>query len=258
MSEGNPPAALALPRRGLLDLHVTLRHFAITSFAVPVEGLARYLPPGFTPEVLVLAEGERALVSAVSFLDVGMRFRLMPWPRFTCGQTNYRAYVRHAGRRVAWFFATTLDSPLVLMPRLVWSMPWHRARMAFDVGWTGDRCERYLLRTTGAVGAVELDVEGSAEPTGSLEGFRDEDETRIVLTHPTEGFFTRRGGGVATYAIWHAPLTMQRARPTRARFQLFEDLGLVQPDTQPHSVLLQRETDYAIYLPPRRIAVAGP
>jgi uncharacterized protein YqjF (DUF2071 family) len=234
-------------------VHVTLEHFAITTFAVAPEAVARHLAPGFVPEVFQLREGPRALVSAVTFLDTGFRLRVLPWPRFSFGQTNYRAYALHRGRRVAWFFGTSLDSAFVAVPRLVWQMPWHRARMRFDVAYRGDRCGRYRLRTTGTLGAAEVDLEGTAAPTGKLDGFADEAETAQVLTHPMDGYFARRRGGCSHYAIWHAPLAMSRATVRTARFQLLEDLGLVERGAAPHSALTQRSTDYAIYLPPRRL-----
>ena len=253
MTADGSSTALAMPSVGLLDVHVTLEHFAITTFAVSPEAMARHLAPGFEPEVFQLAAGPRAFVSAVTFLDSRFRFRLLPWPRFSFGQTNYRAYVLRRGQRAAWFFGTSLDSLFVHVPRLVWQMPWHRARMRFDVTYDGDRCRRYRLETTGAGAAAELDLEGSGEPTGALDGFRDAAETAQVLTAPTEGYFARRGGRSSHYAIWHAPLVMQRARAHAARFQLFEDLGLIEPGAAPHSVLVQRATDYAIYLPPRLV-----
>lgn len=241
-------------RRGLLDVLVTLRHFAIVTFAVRPEALARQLAPGFEPEVFGLADGsQRALISAVAFLDVGFRFRVMPWPRFTFGQTNYRAYVRHEGERCAWFFGTSLATPFVLVPRWIWRMPWHHARMRFDVAWSGERCARYALTTRGGWGAADVRLAGTDEPTGTLDGFADDDETALVLTHPTDGYFRRSDGRVATYSIWHAPLVMRRATAERAHFEVFEELGLVEHDQAPHSVLVQRETDYVIFLPPRAL-----
>lgn len=242
------------PRRGWLDVAVTLRHYAITTFAVPPERVERHLAPGFDPEVFTLAGGQRrAFVSAVSFLDVGFRLRAVPWPRFRFGQTNYRAYVLHRGERCAWFFGTSLATAFVLVPRIVWGMPWHHARMRFDCEWQGERCDRYRLETTGRWGAASIDAQGTDEPMGVLDGFTSEDETRAVVTHPTDGYFRRPDGRVSRYSIWHAPLAMRRAIPRTVRLEAFESLGVIDAGEAPHSVLLQRETDYVIHLPPRAI-----
>lgn len=37
-----------------------------------------------------------------------------------------------------------------------------------------------------------------------------------------------------------------------ARFPLFERLGLITPDTEPHSILAQRTLHFDIHTPPRR------
>lgn len=241
-----------LPARGWLDVLVTLRHFAIVTYDVDPDALGAHLPPGIEPEVFTLAGGRaRALVSAVTFLDVGFRLRVFPWPRFSFGQVNYRAYVLRDGARAAWFFGTSLATPFVLVPRLLWGMPWRHARMRFDAVWSGERCERYALSVHGRWGAARLTAHGSGEPTGVLDGFASEEDTAIALTHPTEGYFRRRDGRVGTYSIDHAPLRMQRAVDVEARFEVYEGLGLVAPGQTPHSVLLQRETDYVIHLPPR-------
>ena len=39
--------------------------------------------------------------------------------------------VRHRGERAVWFFGTSLDSFWVGVPRSLWNLPWHPARMRF-------------------------------------------------------------------------------------------------------------------------------
>jgi len=94
-----------------------LADFMITTFRVAPERLARYLPPGWEPEVLPLAEGPAALVSAVAFRDEAFHFRGLPRVAITCGQVNYRAYVRRDGVRGAWFLGTAFDHATVALPR---------------------------------------------------------------------------------------------------------------------------------------------
>lgn len=67
------------------------------------------------------------------------------------------------------------------------------------------------------------------------------------------GYLRRRDGRIVTYGVWHAPLVMEVATPTRARFERFEALGLVARDQAPHSVLVQRSTDFLVRLPPQRV-----
>ncbi|MDY7224955.1 DUF2071 domain-containing protein [Hyalangium rubrum] len=243
---------LPRPRSGPLDVTTDLLDFAIVTYAVEPEALARHLPPDFEPETFTLADGRRvAFVSAVPFRDKNFRFGWAPFFRFDMGQTNYRAYVRHRGERAVWFFGTSLDSPWVWIPRFVWKLPWHPARMRFEAAWTGERCEQYRLATEGEWGGAELELSGTETPMGCLDGFRDEEECAVVLTHPLQGFYFRRDGRLGTYSIWHARLQLQRANVRKARFQVFESLGLTTSESVPHSVLVQRSTEFIIFLPPR-------
>lgn len=252
------PDALAVspfvprPTSGLLDVTTDLLDFAIVTYAVEPEALARHLPPGFEPETFTLGSGRRAaFVSAVPFRDKNFRFGLAPFFRMSMGQTNYRAYVRYQGARAVWFFGTSLDSPWVWIPHLGWKLPWHPARMHFETRWSGEHCEQYRLSTQGAWGQAELEFSGSETPMGCLDGFRDEEECAVVLTHPLQGFYFRRDGRIGTYSVWHERLRLQRATARLARFQVFELLGLTTAETVPHSVLVQRSTEFIIFLPPK-------
>ncbi|MDL2335640.1 MAG: DUF2071 domain-containing protein, partial [Chloroflexota bacterium] len=97
-------------------------------------------------------------------------------------------------------------------------------------------------------------LEGSAEPLGALDGWSTPDEAALVLTHPLIGFFAHnRGSGVGRYEVWHAPLKLTMGRALEAHFSAFEDRGLIRPGQEPHSVLLQRSTDFVVLLPPTRV-----
>jgi uncharacterized protein YqjF (DUF2071 family) len=245
---------LRLERRptGGLDVVTTLADFAIVTFAVDPDRLRRLLPPGFEPDVFTLESGSRvAFVSAVPFRDLDFRFVALPRFRFAFGQTNYRAYVVHRGERCVWFFGTTLATAYVAIPRYLWKLPWQYSPMRFDTSWSSSRCERYRLTATARRGAARVELTGTDEPAGRLDGFADAEETAVVLTHPLAGYFQRRDGRLGTYSVWHDRLVLKRGIASRARFAIFERLGLVAPGARPHSVLLQESTEFAIYLPPR-------
>ncbi|MBN1207677.1 MAG: DUF2071 domain-containing protein [Myxococcaceae bacterium] len=245
------------PAIGALDVTTDLLDFALVTYAVAPEALARHLPPDFEPETFTLGDGRRvAFVSAVPFRDKNFRFGFAPFLRSSMGQTNYRAYVRYQGARAVWFFGTSLDSPWVWIPRVWWKLPWHPARMRFETAWSGERCEQYRLVTDGAWGRAELELSGSETPMGCLDGFRDEEECVLVLTHPLKGYYFRRDGTLGTYSVWHERLQLQRATVRKARFHVFEELGLTTPESVPHSVLVQRITEFIIFLPPKPLNAA--
>lgn len=248
------PAHLQRPHPRWTDVSTRLVDFAIITYAVEPTMLARYLAPGFEPDIRTLADGRRkALVSVVPFQDRDFRFNAMPWPRFSMGQTNYRTYVLREGRPCVWFFGTSLTKPHVYAPILWWRLPWHPAVMKFDTEWSGERCHSYQLRTSAKWGPIDLELEGTEEPMGRLDGFADEEDTAVVLTHPTEGYYYRRDGHLGTYSIWHDRLQMFHARAHRLRIRLLEDLGLIGPHAEPHSILLQREVEFLVHLPPRKV-----
>lgn len=239
-------------RQRLTDVSSVLQGFVITTFDVPVDALAAFLPRGLEPEAFPLEGGDRAMVSAVSFLNTRFFVGFAPFVRLTCAQTNYRAYIRRGGARCVWFFGTALDSVFVHLPRLAWRLPWHRARVRREARFEGEAL-RSLSWHARAEGAEErLEVEGTGERLGLLPGFRTAEDTHEILTHPLVGYLRRRDGRIATYGVDHAHLVMEVARPIEARFERFEALGLVRSGQAPHSVLVQRETHFVVRLPPRR------
>jgi hypothetical protein len=243
------------PRVRRLDATTRLDHFALVTFAVDPARLAAVLPAGFEPEVRRLDDGhERGFVSAVSFRDVDFRLAIAPWFRASFFQTNYRAYVRGPdGHRAVFFFGTTLDSPLVALPRLAWGMPWHGGSTRIEGGWTGDgRCVRYHHRCSGRWGAADVELVGTSEVAGRLDGFVDADDAALVLTHPLDGYFERPDGRLGRYSVWHERLRPRLGVARQARYAVFEELGLVAPGAAPHSVLLQRSIEFDVLLPPTR------
>jgi hypothetical protein len=250
---------LTRPVASGIDVTTTLRHFAIITYDVDPERLARHLHPRFVPDCVAIPE-ERALISVVPFFDVDFRFAACPWPAFSFGQTNYRAYVidRETGERCAWFFGTCLDSWSVYVPRHAWKLPWHHGRIRFDCAYSEDeaRFSRYRMETTSRWAPAAVELEDSGSPPETLAGFPTLEAGEVVLTHPLTGYFERRDGHLGSYRVWHDRLRTTNGRCVRAEFALLDSLDLVplSEQTRTHSVLMQRETEFTIYLPPRRVA----
>lgn len=245
-------SSLAAPRQRLGDVSSDMVGFAITTWDVAPAVLAKHLPPDIAPERFRLGGEERAFVSAVTFSNTNFYVGFAPFVKLSCAQTNYRAYVTRGGSRAVWFFGTSLDSIFVAMPRYVWGLPWHRARVRTAHALGEHLVYDWHAEAPGAEERVRL--EGTGEPLAVLPGFDDAAETHRVLTHPTVGYLRRRNGRLATYGVWHEPLKMEIARPVEARFEMFENLGLVEPGQPPHSALVQRATRFLVFLPPRAVA----
>jgi hypothetical protein len=136
----------------------------------------------------------------------------------------------------------------------MWGMPWHQVSATLDATWDGDRCVAYESHSTGSWASATMRLEGSDQSVSLLDGWSTPEEAALVLTHPLVGYFAHdRGSGVGRYAVWHARLNLTAGRAIEARFSAFEERGLIQPSQEPHSVLLQRSTDFIVLLPPTRV-----
>jgi hypothetical protein len=254
-------AALSRPTPRGLAAETTLQHFVIVTYRVDPAVLRRLVHPRFEPDCIAAeGHGPSALISVVTFLDRDFRFVACPWPRVSFGQTNYRAYVTdtETGEHVAWFFGTCLDSISVTIPRYVWNLPWHRARMDFDCRFDEStaRYTAFSVVTRSRWAPATLEVSDTGRPPRRLDGFPDLEAGLVLLTHPLRGYFHRRDGSLGRYAIWHERMAPTDGAITAARYPLLKELGLLAKEDEigsVHSVLLQRRIDFTIYLPPRRV-----
>jgi hypothetical protein len=252
------PERLMRPAVSGIDVVTTLQHFAIITYAVEPESLARHLAPRFEPACIRLNDGNiRALVSIVPFRDRDFRAARFPSPHLSFGQTNYRAYVqdRETGLHSVWFFGTTLDSVTVMVPRHLWKLPWHRGSIRFSCELDGDIYRRYEMTTQSTWAPVQLALEDTGAPVSHIDGFPDLETGMLILTHPLTGFYRRRDGALGSYKVWHDRLALRAGICRHARFGLLDRLGLVRFEDQarPYSVMLQHQTEFTIYLPPHRL-----
>ena len=246
--------AFATPRRRphWIDAVTLLRHFALVTFDVDPQKLAARLPTNLRADFRRLDDGrERGFISAVSFRDVDFRFRGAELVRASFNQTNYRAYVVDPqGQPSVFFFETTLDSRLAAIPRRLWGMPWFGGHTEINAEWDGATCAAYRHVCTGERNAVDAEFVGTAQPLGRLDGFRDLDDAATTLTHPLDGWFVRPYGRLGRYSVWHERLRPMIGSATRAHYLVFDRLGLVVRDQEPHSVLLQPSVEFDVHLPP--------
>jgi hypothetical protein len=221
------------------------------TYAVEPARLARCLPEG----IVVDERGGIALISAVPFLDRDFRFRALPFAKVSCGQVNYRAYVRRGEQRGVFFFGTSLDSIFVLLPRIVWRMPWHRDRMRIDATWDqgGRHCEGYHLEAHGSWGAAAVRARGTGRGLPDPACFTDAADCRAVMLDPFVGWYGRRNGrGLGRYTVWHEPLDLEEVVVDEARFQVFDDLDLLDPGQVPIAAGVQRSVAFDVHTPPIR------
>mmetsp|Transcript_22454 Transcript_22454/g.23386 ORF Transcript_22454/g.23386 Transcript_22454/m.23386 type:complete len:112 (-) Transcript_22454:30-365(-) len=99
-----------------------------------------------------------------------------------------------------------------------------------------------------------------------MEGFEDSESCLVYLTHIMSGHFYLRtiprdligtktdSNSMSCWEIHHEIMNpnLGKIKDNGAcYFKVFEDnLGLVKKGQKPHSIFIQREIDYDIYLPP--------
>jgi len=243
-----------------MDVQTTLAHFAIVTYMVDPDILRTHVHERFELDCITASDGSQmALISVVPFLDRDFRFVRMPWPKWSFGQTNYRAYVRDrvTGEHVVWFFGTSLASATVCIPRFVWKLPWYHAQIRFDTSYDNEshRYTKYRMVTQSKWAPAELDLTDTGEPVEHLPGFEELEAGLVTLTHPLTGYFYLRDGSLGSYSIWHDRLNLTRGEVVTARFPLLDTLGLVPTGdvSAIHSVMIQPETEFTIYLPPKAV-----
>ena len=240
-----------------VDVLCKLQHFAIITYAVDPRRFAGLMPARFALDTVEIDGCERALISVVPFIDVDFTSAVFPFPKFTMGQTNYRIYIidRLTGERCVWFLGTTLDSWTLVVPHVLWNLPWFAGNVFFDCEFdeTAGRYARYKMQTKARWAPAEVELKQDGDEALCFPGFPDTETGLVYLTHPLAGFYHRRDGKLGTYRVWHKQLVVSAARLESARFGLLDRMGLVSEAEQqlPHSVLVEPINEFTIYLPPQ-------
>jgi hypothetical protein len=144
-----------------------------------------------------------------------------------------------------------------MVPRYIWKLPWHHARMVFDCRYDGAAAKyaTYSVTTRSNWSPGILSLEDTGQPPNDLSGVTNLEAGLVFLTHPLRGYFFRRDGSLGSYNIWHSRATPTTGKIRDARYPLLQRLDLVEEGRvdQVHSVLMQPAIDFTIYLPPRRV-----
>lgn len=244
------------PKPKGLDVLCGLQHFAIITYAVPVERFKGIFPERFQLDSVEIDGQIMGLISVVPFIDVDFTSAVFPFPKFTMGQTNYRIYVidTETGERCVWFLGTTLDSWTLIVPRYLWNLPWHAGKVSFNcvLNKSTGLYDQYQMETQSSWAEASVKLIQSKKDAFDFPGFPDVESALVYLTHPLAGFYYRRDGKLGTYRVWHKELEVKPAKLQSAKFKLLSDLGIVKESEQnlPYSVLIEPINEFTIYLPP--------
>ncbi|OTG81659.1 DUF2071 domain-containing protein [Acinetobacter sp. ANC 4648] len=238
-----------------IDVQCKLQHFALISYAIDPDRFSQIIPKRFKLDTILVHGHEKALLSVVPFIDIDFTSACYPFPKFNMGQTNYRVYVidQETQEHGVWFIGTTLDSWTVFVPRFVWLLPWHKAKIHFDCQQDHHgNYQSYKMTTYSEWAAAEVHLTQSRQEEWYYAGFPDLESYLVYLTHPLAGFYHRRDGKLGTYRVWHDRLHPTPAKLLHAKFELLNRLNLVSFNDQlkPYSVLIEPINEFTIYLPP--------
>jgi uncharacterized protein YqjF (DUF2071 family) len=214
------PAAGYQKWRSLLFLH----------WALPVETVARLLPPGLEVDAW---EG-RAWVGLVPFTMRDVRPRFLPAVSWVSDfdELNLRTYVHVGGRDPGvWFFSLEAAKGIpVRIARAHWHLPYHRADM--ELARTGDEVRyRSERRWPGPLPASfsahwKIGLERGPAKPDTFEHFLAE---RYLL-------YAQTPSGLRVGQVHHTPYPLRTAEVREWREELLRPAGLPPAQGAPHAL----------------------
>ena len=100
-----------------------------------------------------------------------------------------------------------------------------------------------------------IDIVQDANLVFNKLDFESLEEAKLILTHPVTGYFKRSDDKIGRYKIWHPKMEISIGKANNLYFEKFEHLNLLNKDQMknPYSILLTKEIDFIIDLPPKKI-----
>ncbi len=209
-------------------MYQSWRHLLFLHWEVPVEALARLLPPGLTIDTY---DG-KAYVGLVPFTMRGVRPRGLPAVSWLSNfhETNVRTYVRVGNADPGvWFFSLEAANRIaVTLARTFFHLPYFHARMSL----TTDSSGQITYSSTRCVSSVNppftrvraRPIEGVAPCIqGTLEHFLIE---RYIL-------YAGHGGRLSRGRVHHSSYPVQHAELFGLEENLLESMTIVRPDLRP-------------------------
>ncbi len=240
-----------------MQIQLPIRDLLFINYAVSLESIRPIVPEEFDVETIVDPNGKQiAFVSVVPFKVVDLHSTMLPMPRLSFEQINYRTYVKTGGAPAVYFFDMRVSSRMVSTMAAFLGLPINYEEIQIAVGHAGDdRVEEpvadtapvnpegmtYVVRSTGAQGlTAEAVIEGRHDSLGP----QDRAVTPEFFTERPLGFVRAAAGSIFKIEVEHAPMRAILARKELARARLLESLGVLNMDQsqEPHSILYVQET----------------
>ncbi|MFP5264897.1 MAG: DUF2071 domain-containing protein [Blastocatellia bacterium] len=239
-----------------LQIQMLVRDLMFINYAVDVDRL-RPLVPGELDLDLVTAAGRRplALVSAVPFTVADVRSTVLPLPRLSFNQINYRTYVRAGDGAGAYFFDMRVNSRLVTTATGFLRLPISyddieiMTAPAPDLAGVGGVDEstydpaphtlRCAVTSSGPQGlAADITIGGRQESVGPREQAVSPD---FITERPVA--YVNVGDSLFKAEVRHPRMDALSSHVESVRAPALVSLGLLNMDEamRPHSILYVRE-----------------
>lgn len=252
-----------MPLRDLLAIDDQLRPALLVTWMVPAARVRPHVPAPLELDTLPGPGGaETAFLTLAAVLNVGVHPRILPYPRSTYAQANYRTYVRApvAGASGGvYFFANFVSHRAGWFPAWALSPNVHYgpARMTGRVPAVGpdgtlprDATWEVQFAIGGPLGLTWLAAAGPCTaPPAAAPGT----VTPYFLTHRLRGYYAHRRGGVGYLPVEHVEMLPWTGHLAAATCAPWLHWGLLTPDEVQHPlhVFLQPVVAFRAGLPRR-------
>jgi len=188
---------------------------------------------------------EVAIVSAVCFHVTDVRSAVLPVPRLSFEQVNYRVYVRARGIPSVCFIGMKVNSRMVTAMTSFLSVPIHYDDIEITTSAGSSGTLAYVVKSGGLSASAVLNQ--TTDETVSEESIAPE-----FITERLVGYMAS-GNGVFRINVEQSGLHAVPARPQIVEAPILEQLGLLTRDqsARPSSVLYVREAPFGADAPVR-------
>src|SRR5262245_29013598 len=227
------------------QLQMTMRDMLFVTWAIEPGSARKLVDERLELDTKVISEGkDAAFVSAVCFHVSDVRSSVMPVPRLSFEQVNYRLYVKTGGVPAVYFLEMKVNSRMVTSLTGFLSVP-----IRYD--------DIEISTSTEHSGVLKYNVQSGGLRAAALIVQPENDKPQDNI--PAE-FFTQRligymgaGNGMFRISVQQPGLDAVPARPQIVQAASLEQLGLLtrEESGSPYSVLYVREALFEAETPSR-------
>ncbi|MDQ4143953.1 MAG: DUF2071 domain-containing protein [Actinomycetota bacterium] len=235
----------------LTSFSVDVENFALVTHRVPAERVEPHVPEELRLQTFEDADGRYCLVSASCFCNSRFRVTGLAYPHLTFNESTYRIYVDYNGRQGVFFIGRYLGHPLAVagqktLHKDTWLADFDLAIERSELGYPS-----YDFRATGPRGETSFSITAEEDPK-KRDPFESAWDHTQFITYRISGLFLSTLGGPGHMPVSHPHMRCVEGVMHEGRFDLWEELGILDPDEtlEPYSVLVAPRVPFTLH-PPR-------